>query len=67
MATTTVEPFAPWVWELDQVLQNRGTVGACIAPADRLIDDDDVTISADEESTHQKTPHEGKAAVRASR
>lgn len=47
MATTMVEPFAPWLRELNQILHNQGTVGAFIPPADLLIDDDGVTVSLD--------------------
>jgi HSP20 family protein len=47
MATTLVEPFAPWLRELGQVLHNQGTTGAFIPPADLLIDDDGVTVHMD--------------------
>ena len=47
MATTMVEPFAPWLRELSQVLQNQGTMGAFVPPADVLIDDDGVTVYMD--------------------
>jgi HSP20 family protein len=47
MATTLVEPFAPWLRELGQVLNNQGTVGAFVPPADLLIDDDGVTVYMD--------------------
>jgi HSP20 family protein len=47
MATTLVEPFAPWLRELGQVLHNQGTMGAFIPPADLLIDDDGVTVHMD--------------------
>jgi HSP20 family protein len=47
MATTLVEPFAPWLRDLSQVLHNQGTVGAFIPPADLLVDDDGVTVYMD--------------------
>jgi HSP20 family protein len=47
MATTLVEPFAPWLRELGQVLNNQGTAGAFVPPADVLIDDDGVTVYMD--------------------
>ena len=40
MATTLVEPLAPWLRGLGQVLHNQGAAGAFIPPADLLIDDD---------------------------
>ena len=48
MATTMVEPFAPWLREFNQILHNQqSTVGAFIPPADLLIDDDGVTVYMD--------------------
>jgi HSP20 family protein len=47
MATTMVEPFAPWLREFNQILHNQGTVGAFIPAADLLIDDDGVTVYMD--------------------
>ena len=47
MATTMVEPFAPWLREFNQILHNQGTVSAFIPPADLLIDDDGVTVYMD--------------------
>jgi HSP20 family protein len=47
MATTLVDPFAPWLRGLGQVLHNQGTVSAFIPPADLLIDDDGVTVYMD--------------------
>lgn len=47
MATTMVEPFAPWLRELSQVLQNQSTAGAFVPPADLLVDDDGVTVHMD--------------------
>ena len=47
MATTLVEPFAPWLRGLGQVLHNQGPVGAFIPPADLLIDDEGVTVYMD--------------------
>jgi len=47
MATTMVEPFAPWLRGLGQVLHNQGTVSAFVPPADLLIDDDGVTVTVD--------------------
>lgn len=48
MATTMVEPFAPWLREFNQMLHSeQGTVNAFIPPADLLIDDDGVTVYMD--------------------
>jgi len=47
MATTLVEPFAPWVRGLGQVMHNQGAVGAFVPPADLLVDDDGVTVYMD--------------------
>jgi HSP20 family protein len=47
MATTLVEPLAPWPRGLGQVLHNQGAAGAFIPPADLLIDDDGVTVYMD--------------------
>jgi HSP20 family protein len=48
MATTMVEPFAPWLREFNQILHNQqGTANAFIPPADLLIDDDGVTVYMD--------------------
>jgi HSP20 family protein len=47
MATTMVEPFAPWLREFNQILHNQGTVSAFIPPADLIIDDDGVTVYMD--------------------
>lgn len=47
MATTMVEPFAPWLREFNQILHNQGTVSAFIPAADLLIDDDGVTVYMD--------------------
>jgi len=47
MATTLVEPLAPWLRGLGQVLDNQGAGGAFIPPADLLIDDDGVTVYMD--------------------
>jgi HSP20 family protein len=48
MATTMVEPFAPWLREFNQILHNQqSTVGAFIPAADLLIDDDGVTVYMD--------------------
>ncbi len=47
MATTMVEPFAPWLRELSQVLHNQGTAGAFVPPADLLIDNNEVTVYMD--------------------
>jgi len=46
MATTMVEPFAPWLRELSQVL-HEGTAGAFVPPADLLIDDTEATVYVD--------------------
>ena len=40
MATTLVEPVAPWLRDLGQVLHNQATANAFIPPADLLVDDD---------------------------
>jgi HSP20 family protein len=42
-----VEPFAPWLRGLGQVLHNQGTVNAFVPPADLLIDDEGVTVYVD--------------------
>lgn len=47
MATTLVEPLAPWLRGLGQVLHNQGAAGAFIPPADLLIDDEGVTVYMD--------------------
>ena len=47
MATTLVEPLAPWLRGLGQVLHNQGGVNAFVPPADLLIDDDGVTVYMD--------------------
>jgi HSP20 family protein len=47
MATTLVEPFAPWLRELSHVMQSQGSVGAFVPPADLLIDDEGVTVYMD--------------------
>jgi HSP20 family protein len=48
MATTMVEPFAPWLREFNQILHNQqSTAGAFIPPADLLIDDDGVSVYMD--------------------
>jgi HSP20 family protein len=47
MATTLVEPLAPCLRGLGQVLHNQGAAGAFIPPADLLIDDDGVTVYMD--------------------
>ncbi|HEY4826812.1 MAG TPA: Hsp20/alpha crystallin family protein [Solirubrobacteraceae bacterium] len=47
MATTMVEPFAPWLREFNQIMHNQGTVSAFIPPADLLIDDAGVTVYID--------------------
>ena len=47
MATTLVEPVAPWLRDLGQVLHNQATANAFIPPADLLVDDDGVTVYMD--------------------
>jgi HSP20 family protein len=48
MATTMVEPFAPWLRDFNQVLHNQaGGATAFIPPADLLVDDDGVTVYMD--------------------
>src|ERR1700761_465316 len=44
MATTMVEPFAPWLRDFNQILHNQaGGASAFIPPADLLVDDNGVT------------------------
>jgi HSP20 family protein len=52
MATTLVEPYAPWLRELSQVLRTQGASGAFIPPADLLIDDEGVTVYMDVPGLH---------------
>ena len=52
MATTLVEPFAPWLRDLNQVLHNQGSTNAFIPPADLLVDDDGVTVYMDVPGLH---------------
>jgi HSP20 family protein len=49
MATTMVEPFAPWLREFSQILHNQsqGNVGGFIPPADLLVDEEGVTVYMD--------------------
>lgn len=47
MATTIVEPFAPWLRRFNQILHNQGTVSAFIPPADLVSDDDGLTVYPD--------------------
>ena len=48
MATTMVEPFAPWLRDFNQILHNQaGGASAFIPPADLLVDDDGVTVYMD--------------------
>jgi HSP20 family protein len=47
MATTLVEPFAPWLRELSHVLQNQAPGSGFSPPADLLIDDEGVTVYMD--------------------
>ena len=47
MATTLVEPVAPWLRDLSQVLHNQAAANAFIPPADLLVDDDGVTVYMD--------------------
>jgi HSP20 family protein len=49
MATTMVEPLAPWLREFNQILHNQqqGGVNPFIPPVDLLIDDDGVTVYMD--------------------
>jgi HSP20 family protein len=47
MATTLVEPYAPGLRGLGQVLHNRGTVNAFMPPADLLIDEGGVSVYMD--------------------
>ena len=52
MATTLVDPFAPWLRGLGQVMHNQGNAGAFIPPADLLIDDDGVSVYMDVPGLH---------------
>ncbi|HEV7584290.1 MAG TPA: Hsp20/alpha crystallin family protein [Solirubrobacteraceae bacterium] len=47
MATMLVEPFAPWLRDLSQVLQGQGTTAPFVPPADVMVDDDGVTVFMD--------------------
>lgn len=47
MATTMVDPLAPWLRGLGQVLHNQGASGPFIPPADLLIDDEGVDVYID--------------------
>jgi HSP20 family protein len=47
MATTLVEPFAPWLREISRVLAQEGHHGAFVPPADVLVDDEGVTVYMD--------------------
>jgi HSP20 family protein len=48
MATTMVEPFAPWLRDLNQILHSQaGGASAFIPPADVLVDEDGVTVYMD--------------------
>jgi HSP20 family protein len=52
MATSLVEPFAPWLRGLGTVLHDQAPMGAFIPPADLLIDDDGVTVYMDVPGLH---------------
>jgi HSP20 family protein len=52
MATTMVEPYAPWLRELSQVLHTQGTPAGFIPPADLLIDEEGVTVYIDVPGLH---------------
>jgi HSP20 family protein len=48
MATMLVEPFAPWLRELNQALQGQGaTATPFVPPADLLVTQDGVTVYMD--------------------
>jgi HSP20 family protein len=47
MATTLVEPFAPWLRELSHVLQAQNVPTPFVPPADLLVDDSGVTVYMD--------------------
>jgi HSP20 family protein len=47
MATMMVEPFAPWLRDLSQVLQSQGATAPFVPPADVLVDDEGVTVYMD--------------------
>src|ERR1700729_1285675 len=68
MATTVVDPFAPWLRGLGQVMHNQGNAGAFIPPADLLIDDDGVSVFMDVPGLHSDNLENGrKNATRAAR
>ena len=45
--TTMVEPFAPWLRDLNRVFTNQPQASAFVPPADVLIDQDAVTVYMD--------------------
>jgi HSP20 family protein len=47
MATMLVEPFAPWLRDLSQVLQGQGAAAPFVPPADVLVDEQGVTVYMD--------------------
>jgi HSP20 family protein len=51
MATTLIEPFAPWLRELSQVLNTQGA-RAFVPPADLLVGDEGVTVYMDVPGLH---------------
>ena len=54
MATTMVDPLAPWLRGLGQVLHNQGAAGPFIPPADLLIDDEGVDVYVDVPGLHRE-------------
>jgi HSP20 family protein len=47
MATTLVEPLAPWLREISRALAHEGAIGSFVPPADVLVDDEGVTVYMD--------------------
>ena len=45
--TTIVEPFAPWLRELNRVFSTENQVSQFVPPADVIVDDDAVTVFMD--------------------
>jgi HSP20 family protein len=45
--TTIVEPFAPWLRDLNRVLTTENQVRSFVPPADVLVDDEAVTVHMD--------------------
>jgi len=45
--TTTMEPLAPWLRELNRLFTNEGGAGSFVPPADVIATDDGVTVHMD--------------------